>query len=335
MLAVQRRENGRMKHTGKYLVSLLLGGVFLLCPLAAQAAPAAQLLSAKNSSGFELDISELELTIKADDPRPKAYLYTKAQSEDYYFIVWMSSNPAVATVDGDGRVTGRSAGKATISAISDRGDRAVCQVTVYKDMEHNIQKPALDQESLELTIKTGALHPSAKLNLMNNEQGFLYVYQWISSDTTVASVDEKGNVTAESVGTATITALVSNGQALRCGVTVTSDIGKVTLSKNDMLLREAGDKETLTATVAVESGKSVPITWISSNSGVATVDTNGVVTAVADGEAKITALSPEGKFDTCVVMVGMAADKYNTEEDLADELKLPNPYIAIKLNRLS
>ncbi len=334
-MTAQRRENGRMKRPGKRLAALLLSGVLLVCPLAAQAAPAMQLLSARNSNGLELDVGELELTITADDPRPKAYLYTGTQSEDYYFIVWMSSNPTVATVDGDGRVTGRSAGTATITAVSDRGDRAVCQVTVHKDTEHSDEKPALDQDSLELTIKADDLHPAATLSLTNNEQSFLYVYQWMSSDPAVASVDADGKVTAEGVGKATITALVSNGQALRCGVTVTSEVGKVTLNKNDLLLREAGDQETLTAAVAVEAGKNVPITWISSNPGVATVDINGVVTAVADGEAKITALSPEGKFDTCVVMVGMAADKYTTEEDLADELKLPNPYIAIKLNRLS
>ena len=324
-----------MKHSfhpmGRALCALLLGAVLTLSPLAAQAAARAENGTAK----LALEVTEMELEITADDPRPKAYLYTGGQSSDYYFIVWMSSNPAVATVDGDGRVTGRSAGTATITAVSDRGDRAACKVTVRKETESSSGKPALDKDSLNLTIQSVELHPTEKLSLTESEQSFLYVYQWMSSDTSVATVDEHGNVTAQGVGKATITALVSNGQALRCGVTVTSDVGKVTLSKNDLLLREVGDQETLTAAVAVEPGKNVPITWISSNPGVATVDTNGVVTAVADGEAKITALSPEGKFDTCVVMVGMAADKYTTEEDLADELKLPNPYIAIKLNRLS
>lgn len=324
-----------MKRTGKRLAALCLSGLLAVCPLAAQAAPVVQQLAAKSSEGLELDVTELDLEITDDDPRPKAYLYTGNQGGDYYFIVWMSSDPAVATVDGDGRVTGRSAGTATITAVSDRGDRAACKVTVRKETESSSGKPALDKDSLNLTIQSVELHPTEKLSLTESEQSFLYVYQWMSSDTSVATVDEHGNVTAQGVGKATVTALVSNGQALRCGVTVTSDVGKVTLSKNDLLLREVGDQETLTAAVAVEPGKNVPITWISSNPGVATVDTNGVVTAVADGEAKITALSPEGKFDTCVVMVGMAADKYTTEEDLADELKLPNPYIAIKLNRLS
>ena len=148
-------------------------------------------------------------------------------------------------------------------------------------------------------------------------------------------MDEKGNVTAQNPGTATITAFASNGQALRCAVTVTSDVGKVTLNKTDLLLRTVGSKEALAATVAVESGGSVPITWVSSNPGVATVDTNGVVTAVADGEAKITALSPSGRFAVCTVVVGLAGDKYTTEEDLADEIKLPEPYVAVRLNRLT
>lgn len=324
-----------MKRTGKRLAAFCLSGLLAICPLAAQAAPVMQQMAAKSCEGLTLDISELTLEITADDPRPKAYLYTGNQSGDYYFIVWMSSDPAVATVDGDGRVTGRSAGTATITAVSDRGDRAACKVTVHKKTESSSGKPVLDKDSLNLTIQSVELHPTEKLSLTENEQSFLYVYQWMSSDTSVATVDEHGNVTAQGVGKATITALVSNGQALRCSVTVTSDVGKVTLSKNDLLLREVGEQETLTAMVAVEPGRNVPITWISSNPGVATVDTNGVVTAVADGEAKITALSPEGKFDTCVVVVGMAADKYTTEEDLADELKLPNPYIAIRLNRLS
>ena len=331
----RRREDWRMKLSGKRLAALFLSGVLLACPLAAQAAPVVQQISAKNGSGLELEVTELDLEITADDPRPKAYLYTGAQSSDYYFIVWMSSNPAVATVDGDGRVTGRSAGTAVITAVSDRGDRAACKVTVRKETEHSDEKPVLDQTSLDLTIRSDALHPSRTLSLLNNAKSFVYVYQWMSSDPAVATVDEHGTVTAQGVGKATITALASNGQALRCSVTVTSEIGKVTLNKNDMILREAGSQEPLIASVAVENGKSVPITWISSNPGVATVDAQGVVTAVADGEAKITALSPEGKFDTCVVIVGLAADKYNTEEDLADELKLPNPYIAVRLNRLS
>ena len=141
-----------MRHSfhpmGRALCALLLGATLILSPLAAQAAPRAENSSAK----LALEVTEMELEITADDPRPKAYLYTGGQS-DYYFIVWMSSNPSVATVDGDGKVTARSVGKATITAISDHGDRAACEVTVTrKGEEAETQKPTLSETSLELEI---------------------------------------------------------------------------------------------------------------------------------------------------------------------------------------
>lgn len=319
-----------MNKITRLAAAFVLSGLLLAAP-AAQAAPA--LLGA--SANFELEVNEMELEITADDPRPKAYLYTGGQS-DYYFIVWMSSNPTVASVDGDGRVTGRSAGEATITAITDRGECAACKVTVRKESGNAAsKKPALDHTTLNLVIQYNNAHPSQKLQLINTSGSFVYAYQWMSSNPEVATVSDKGLVTAQAAGTTTITAMVSNGQALRCSVTVTSDIGKVTLNKSDLLLRTVGTQERLTATVAVEGGGSVPITWVSSNPGVVTVDADGVVTAIADGEAKVTALSPAGRFDVCSVVVGMAAEKYESEADLADELKLPDPYVAVRLNKLA
>lgn len=316
---------------GRVLCALVLGAMLAAMPLPARAAPSAQAGSTK----LALEVTEMELEITADDPRPKAYLYTGGQS-DYYFIVWMSSNPSVATVDGDGKVTARNVGTATITAISDHGERAACKVTVTRQGEGaEEKKPVLSDTSLNLVQQYDALHPVKQLTLQNSDHSFIYVYQWRSSDPNVASVDEKGNVTAQNPGTATITAFASNGQALRCAVTVTSDVGRVTLNKTDLLLRTVGSKETLTAAVAVESGGSVPITWVSSNPGVASVDASGVVTAVADGEAKITALSPSGRSAVCNVVVGLAGDKYATEADLADELQLPQPYVAVRLNRFN
>ena len=334
----------KFQTAGRLLALLALSGALLAAPLPAQAAPGVLTGLAGTGSKLELELTEMELEITDDDPRPKGYLYTSGQS-DYYFIVWMSSNSNVATVDGDGKVKGGSIGQvcalnkipfAVIRAISDHGERAACKVTVTrKNEEAARKKPTLDTTSLSLVLQYNDLHPTHQLQLTNSDHSFLYVYQWMSSNPEVATVSDKGLVTAQAAGTTTITAMVSNGQALRCSVTVTSDIGKVTLNKSDLLLRTVGAKEALTASVAVEGGVSVPITWVSSNPGVATVDASGVVTAVADGEAKITALSPDGRFDSCSIFVGLAADKYSSEEDLAEELKLPDPYVAVRMNRLS
>lgn len=223
-----------MNKITRLAAAFVLSGLLLAAP-AAQAAPA--LLGA--SANFELEVNEMELEITADDPRPKAYLYTGGQS-DYYFIVWMSSNPAVATVDGDGRVTGRNAGEATITAITDRGECAACKVTVRKESgDAASKKPALDHTTLNLVIQYNNAHPSQKLQLINTSGSFVYAYQWMSSNPEVATVDPEGLVTAQKPGTTTITALATNGQALRCAVTVNSDVGKVTLNKRDLQIGRA------------------------------------------------------------------------------------------------
>ena len=226
----------KFQTAGRLLALLALSGALLAAPLPAQAAPGVLTGLTGTGSKLELELTEMELEITDDDPRPKGYLYTSGQS-DYYFIVWMSSNSNVATVDGDGKVTGRNAGTAIITAISDHGERAACKVTVTrKNEEAARKKPTLDTTSLSLVLQYNDLHPTHQLQLTNSDHSFLYVYQWMSSNPEVATVSDKGLVTAQAAGTTTITAMVSNGQALRCSVTVTSDIGKVTLNKSDLLI---------------------------------------------------------------------------------------------------
>ena len=82
---------------------------------------------------------------------------------------------------------------------------------------------------------------------------------------------------------------------LRCTVTVTSEIGRVTVSKSAMLLQSIGASQRLTAKAA---GQTAPVlTWMSSNPAVARVSADGVVTAVGDGETVIMAITPEGRAD--------------------------------------
>ena len=57
-------------------------------------------------SGMTLDTAELTLDITERDPAPVAYLNVQAPN-DYFFLIWTSSDPAVASVDGTGKVTGQ------------------------------------------------------------------------------------------------------------------------------------------------------------------------------------------------------------------------------------
>ena len=100
----------------------------------------------------------------------------------------------------------------------------------------------------------------------------------------------------------------SNGvtsQAATLTVTAaTVSVTGVSLDKTELSLT-VGDTETLTATVAPDNATDKTVTWTSSNSTVATVDQNGVVTAVARGTAVITATAADGSgaSASCTVTV--------------------------------
>jgi uncharacterized protein YjdB len=121
---------------------------------------------------------------------------------------------------------------------------------------------------------------------------------WTSSDSSVATVDENGTVTAVATGTATITAAMENEQKAEC--VVTCQIGdpepeKVALSDKEISLSAQGSSKQL----QVENASGT-VKWSSDKPSVATVGSDGTVTAVSKGTTTITA-EVDGETLTCDV----------------------------------
>ncbi|MDE7310269.1 MAG: Ig-like domain-containing protein [Eubacterium sp.] len=115
-----------------------------------------------------------------------------------------------------------------------------------------------------------------------------------SSKSSIASVNTYGLVTAKKAGTCKITAKIKNAEA-SCLITVKQTT--LSIQPSGATLYRQGTKQ-LTATVS--TGHSP--TWKSSKSSVATVDENGLVTAVKHGTAKITATA-DGVSKSCTITV--------------------------------
>lgn len=124
---------------------------------------------------------------------------------------------------------------------------------------------------------------------------------WASSDTNVATVSN-GTVTPVGAGTCNITATAGTVTAT-CAVTVDFvEVESVTVSEETLALVVGGATGDLDATVLPVNASDPDVAWTSSDELVATVDTDGVVTAVAAGTATITATAGE-QTDTCAVTV--------------------------------
>ena len=128
---------------------------------------------------------------------------------------------------------------------------------------------------------------------------------WSSSNTSVAAIDDNGQLTTTGLGTTTITCTAHNGVSAQCEVTVTPVlVSAITINETNAELI-VGDNLQLQATIAPDNATDKSVTWSSTNEAVAVVDENGLVTAVGSGtcQVKATANDGSGKTASCLVTV--------------------------------
>ena len=191
-----------------------------------------------------------------------------------------------------------------------------------------VESIELDSEELEL-IEGNSISLVATILPKDAENQNVI---WSSSNKAVASVKD-GEVTAVSVGEATITAKSEDGgKKATCVVTVNPKhipVSAISLDKTEVAMNP-DDKVMLTATIAPENASNKSVLWSSSDESIATVK-DGEVAALKVGEAIITATSEDGgKKATCKVTVnakpvpvtGVSLNKQKARVFISDELTL-------------
>lgn len=269
--------------------------------------------SAPDVTSITLSETTLELIVdKSSSLTASASPETSPQT-----VTWASSDKTVAVVDANGLVTAIAPGTAVITATSTYTltVSATCQVTVVAPAVESI---SLSQSSLQLVEGENS---SMAVTVLPAKADQTIV--WSSSDETVATVDASGIVTAVGSGNAIITAQSESNPAITatCQVTVESQdvpVTGITVSQSTLNIIK-GETATLTASVEPMSAEQT-VTWSSSDETVATIDENGVVTAVAAGDAVITVVSTADKTitSTCAVSVisPITSVAFNNTEDL-------------------
>ena len=189
-------------------------------------------------------------------------------------------------------------------------------------------------EGVKLTGPDGSVLKSAYINVAQGESTLQLDalapaggedIVWSSSEEGVATVDQTGLVTAVDAGQTIITAASGNKKA-ECTVNVITK--EITLNSTYVILDTADEKAPKTCQLAAKSSDNSPlqIEWRSDNTEAATVDENGLVTAVAAGGAMVIG-TVEGMEIACTVAVGNSAanEPYSAELDKTANDVLANP----------
>lgn len=130
---------------------------------------------------------------------------------------------------------------------------------------------------------------------------------WSSSNSGVATVDTVGLVTAIADGTAIISATTTDGTNLSASCMVTASsipVSSISLNKTSATLY-LNQTVQLTATVSPSNATDRSIVWSTSDNSIASVTSTGLVTAIAPGNAIITASTADGSnlSATCAITV--------------------------------
>ena len=221
---------------------------------------------------------------------------------DNQSITWESNDDDVATVNATGLVTSVAPGTATITVKSVDGEyTATCTVTVGKHVSSII----LSDTELVMAVGTSDTLYATVMPL----SAFNKTVTWVSTNPKAATVDQNGNLQAVDTGTTTIIAYCEDGDVTAsCTVTVANLATDIEMSDSEVYIARNSQKQ-LSANVMPNTAENKNITWESKYPEIATVDSNGLVTAKMAGTTIIVATSEDGghKAYCSVKVVGIEA----------------------------
>jgi Arabinogalactan endo-1,4-beta-galactosidase len=208
-------------------------------------------------------------------------------------LKWTSSDEAVATVSGTGLVTAIGLGNTTITVTTDDGAKTEQALVTVSDV--HTASIALNKSTLRLrvgdmeTLVATVLPEDAKDKTLD----------WVTADSSVATVTGDGIVTAVSNGITTLTVSAQDGAAAPVTIPITIadvlNVTGVTLTPSSITL-EAGNTTVLSAQALPANADNTKVSWSTSDESVAVVDQNGLVTTLKPGSATITATTEDGGY---------------------------------------
>lgn len=258
-----------------------------------------------------LNLNQNELTLDAGESTCMNVSLIPENASDKS-VAWCSSDSSVVTVSEDGVITAVGAGEAYITCRTQDGSNIAkqCKITVLQSVE----QIRLNYKSYYLT-KDGMLRLTATIlpeNATNQK------VQWVSDDESVVVVSAEGLVSAVGCGTATISCVATDQNTCKatCTVTVTEAMISISLNQTEVTVVE-GQTVQLNAITKPELKDTKGIYWVSTDSTIAKVDSNGLVTAVGlGGPVTIQCIAKDGSGVSASCQLTVISQDKMDEENL-------------------
>ena len=285
-----------MKKAGFYVLGILLTVCMLFSAVACDRREEEE--TGKNT--YAVTLSATELTLDRYQTGELTASVTENGEPKDVAVTWASDNTGVVTVDG-GKLTPVAEGTASVTA-SYEGASAACEVTVSDTGMRPVLE--LSESSLELVIGGDSITVDAEVVYLRETMTDAEITYTVK-DTNIAEVDADGKVTAKAYGETTLTVAASwrnvESEFLTKSIPVyvredvvfdvTAPVAEIYTYAGTIDQQEFSNTVTMSCT-ATSGGNEIAqedISWKSSDTEIATVDANGLVTAKAVGEVEITA----------------------------------------------
>lgn len=214
-------------------------------------------------------------------------------------VSWSTNDPTIATIDANGLVTAIGGGHVLVNVLTEDGgfqssslikvNEPIVTISVYNVL--------VSPSTVELTVgETFQLSANVEPSNADDQK-----VNWISNDPSIATVDDNGLVTAVGNGEIDVTAISNDGgYQANVLVTVTGALPIINvyhvIVAPTLIDLNVGESQQLTATVEPSNATDQSVEWISNDTSIATVDANGMVTAVGKGEIDVTAITSDGGY---------------------------------------
>ena len=238
-------------------------------------------------TGIEV-LEQLDIPVNGTGTVVYSFLPENAYNKNVSFE---SADAGIAAVNANGVVTGVSAGETTITVTTeDGGFTGACTINVYNQAVTGV---TIEPSEAELNVGSSTKLTATVLPENASNKNVIYSVD----DESILSVDQDGNVTGLSLGTATVTVTTEDG-----GFTASAEINVIPVRVTGVSISPKsasialGCTVQLTASITPSNAANKNLSWSVSDETIISVDGQGTVTGLSGGTATVTVTTEDGGF---------------------------------------